>query len=229
MIILLVLVYSISRQILFEIDLFSKVDFFDLFSHMNFFGDKSDEHLLYIELNISENCYSNNTSSEEYDIEYKEAFEYNILSSTETPEDVAKMLVYENSLPQEFISKISLEIRRQIRKYVVSELSETFESLERTEYFDSCDLNRLFKGFKPYYLSLKELRYEKTSLLKRLLNNKRSLISDMRQNKPMNKESMKNVYCNKKLSKMFISKNVINESRFNIDRIILYKKDFDNK
>lgn len=86
-------------------------------------------------------------------VQYKDSFEYNILNDNDYPEKVASMLIYENYLPVQFHFLISIDIRRQIREYLMTDLAFILKGNQFNSNKNNNLIDFFSKTYVPYYLS----------------------------------------------------------------------------
>ena len=159
-------------------------------------GKIENEFYISITININENG-----------VNYYETLNWDILNKNLIPEDFAEQIIIDENLPYEYKVIIALQIRKQIKNYVINLFQRCFENFEKyhqKEFLENQRIKR--KDDKNIIVFLFDPKLED------LLGNKR------KRNNSDNKTNVK------------IKNNLIKECNSNsikIDKKIFLKKNFD--
>ena len=159
-------------------------------------GKIENEFYISITININENG-----------VNYYETLNWDILNKNLIPEDFAEQIILDENLPYEYKVIIALQIRKQIKNYVINLFQRCFENFEKyhqKEFLENQRIKR--KDDKNIIVFLFDPKLED------LLGNKR------KRNNSDNKTNVK------------IKNNLIKECNSNsikIDKKIFLKKNFD--
>lgn len=161
-------------------------------------GKIENEFYISITININENG-----------VNYYETLNWDILNKNLIPEDFAEQIIIDENLPYEYKVIIALQIRKQIKNYVINLFQRCFENFEKyhqKEFLENQRIKR--KDDKNIIVFLFDPKLED------LLGNKR------KRNNSDNKTNVK------------IKNNLLKECNSNsikIDKKIFLKKNFDLK
>ena len=149
---------------------------------------------------------------------------WDILNETFTPEDFAEQLIIDENLPYEFKALISLQIRKQIKNYILKLLNNYYNNYEKYNQKDYLDNQRIRRKEEKNIIS-----FLFDPKLEDLLGNKRK--RDLMENEEKLNKKIKNDLikeCNSesiKIDKKLFTKYINSKKEYDYEK----KKNFDSE